>query len=119
MYDDYKDRVEFFLVYIREAHPTDGRQARINERHNIFVKQPAKYVERVAVAKEMCTQLDLKLPPLIDNLDDRVNQAYNAEPDRLYLIGVDGRIAYQGARGPRGFDPAELEVAIREAVRKE
>jgi len=30
MYDDYKEEVEFFLVYIREAHPIDGRQSVAN-----------------------------------------------------------------------------------------
>ena len=122
MYDDHNDQVEFFLVYIREAHPSDGWQSRtsegLNERQDIFVKQPTKYVERVAVAKEMCTQLKLKMPPLIDRLDDKVNKAYNAEPDRLYLVGIDGKIIYQGARGPRGFDPAELERAILETTGK-
>jgi hypothetical protein len=29
-----------------------------------------------------------------------------------YLIGSDGRIAYQGGEGPFGFKPRELEQAI-------
>ena len=29
--------------------------------------------------------------------------------DRLYLIGQDGRIAFQGVEGPSGFKPEELE----------
>jgi len=116
MYDDYKNDVEFFLVYIREAHPTDGRQSGANLRQKILVKQPTTYVERVAVAKTMCSKLDLKMPPLIDHLDDKVNRAYGAEPDRLYLVGRDGKIAYQGARGPFGFRPAELEQAIKKTT---
>jgi hypothetical protein len=117
MYDDYQDQVEFFLVYIREAHPSDGWQVGQNERQNIIFKQPTKYIERVSVAKKMCTELKLKMPPLIDQLDDKVNKAYNAEPDRLYLVGVDGKILYKGARGPRGFDPAKLEQAIVKATK--
>ncbi len=116
MYENHKDQVEFFLVYIREAHPTDGRQSDANVRQNILVKQPTTYIERIAVAKTMCTKLDLKLPPLIDHLNDQVNQAYNAEPDRLYLVGIDGKIAYQGGHGPRGFKPAELEQAIKKVT---
>ena len=116
MYETYKDQVEFFLVYIREAHPTDGKQSRANERQNILVKQPTKYFERVVVATEMCTKLDIKIPPLIDNLDDKVNKAYSADPDRLYLVGIDGKIVYKGAHGPRGFKPAELEQAIKEVM---
>jgi len=29
-------------------------------------------------------------------------------PDRLYLVGRDGRIAYRGAPGPFGFIATEL-----------
>jgi len=117
MYDDYKDEVEFFLVYIREAHPEDGWQTGVNVRQHIIFKQPTTYVERVAVAETMCAKLDLKMPPLIDQLNDKVNRAYNAGPDRLYLVGIDGRIAYQSDHGPRGFKPAELEKAILKATR--
>jgi Iodothyronine deiodinase len=52
------------------------------------------------------------MPVLIDGLDDAVARAYGAWPDRLYLIGRDGRIAFQGGEGPFGFKPDELEAAI-------
>ena len=48
----------------------------------------------------------------IDGLDNAVASAYGGWPDRLYLVGRDGRIAYQGGEGPFGFKPAELERAI-------
>jgi hypothetical protein len=35
-----------------------------------------------------------------------------AERDRLYLVGRDGRIAFQGGEGPFGFKPEELGAAI-------
>ena len=38
--------------------------------------------------------------------------AYGGWPDRLYLIGRDGRIAFQGEEGPFGFKPAKLAAAI-------
>jgi len=37
---------------------------------------------------------------------------YYPLPDRLYLIGRDGRAAYRGGPGPFGFVAAELEEAI-------
>ena len=33
-------------------------------------------------------------------------------PDRLYLVGVDGKVVYKGGRGPFGFRPADLSTAI-------
>ncbi|RMD95639.1 MAG: hypothetical protein D6814_12940 [Calditrichaeota bacterium] len=39
-------------------------------------------------------------------MDNRVSQAYAALPDRLYVIGKDGRIVIAAKRGPNGFKPA-------------
>ena len=66
----------------------------------------------------MCvTKLGIKLPAVVDRFDDAVEQAYSGWPDRLYLIGVDGRILYESRPGPFGFKPADLESALRKAVR--
>ncbi len=112
----YGDKVEFFMVYIREAHPIDGWATAANAKEGIVVKQPTTITERVAVLNEMCTKLDINLPPLVDGLDDKVNKAYSAWPDRLYLVGADGKVAYKGGPGPGGFKPADLELAIKKAI---
>jgi hypothetical protein len=36
----------------------------------------------------------------------------------LYLVGRDGRIAFQGDEGPFGFKPDELERAIEQELRQ-
>ena len=38
--------------------------------------------------------------------------AYAAWPDRLYLIDMEGKVAYAGGIGPSGFKPIELQQAI-------
>lgn len=107
MYKQYGGEVEFFVVYIREAHP------------NATFPQPTKLDERTAIAETMCSQLKLSLPTLIDGMDNKVGSDYGAFPDRLYLIGRDGKVAYKGGRGPFGFKPAELEAAVRKELGKE
>lgn len=52
------------------------------------------------------------MPALVDEIDDRVNHAYRAWPDRLYVIDEKGRIAYAGGRGPFYFSCDELETAL-------
>ncbi|HXA49297.1 MAG TPA: deiodinase-related protein, partial [Candidatus Acidoferrum sp.] len=42
---------------------------------------------------------------------------YTGWPDRLLLIGKDGRVVYRSEPGPFGFHPAELEQAIRGVLR--
>lgn len=113
MYKRYGKDVVFFMVYIREAHPVNGWQVENNRRDGVLVKQPESLAERTKVAAQMCQKLNITLPALIDNMDDRVNKSYSGWPDRLYLVGRDGRIAYKGGPGPRGFKPGELQQAIQ------
>ena len=54
----------------------------------------------------------MKMPLLVDTIDDRVGHAYSGMPDRLYVIDREGRVAYQGGRGPFGFKPGEMEQAL-------
>ena len=100
----YQGRVSFLLVYLREAHPSDGWQVRANRREGIEIPQPRTLTERKAV----CGLLRLPFPAVLDELDDRAGQAYQAWPDRLYVIGRDGTVAYRGGPGPGGFSTAEL-----------
>ena len=116
MYAKYGDDVQFLVVYIREAHPTDGWQVAQNTREQILFVQPKSFDARQQVAKQMCSVLKLSLPTVIDNLDDKVNQAYAAAPDRLYLVGRDGKIAFKGKPGPFGFRPRDLEAAIKSSL---
>ena len=51
-------------------------------------------------------------PALVDEMDDQVAADYAAMPERLYLIGTDGHVAYQGGMGPMFFRPSEWEEAI-------
>ena len=101
------------MVYIREAHPLDGASP-MGGGDNPIVEDPTSDGERKGVAKVCMTKLDLApMPALIDGVDDAVNQAYSAWPDRLYLIDFDGKVAYKGGPGPFGFSPDDLEAAIR------
>ncbi len=40
IYETYKDRVDFYLVYIREAHPTDGWQVQSNLDDHVAFLEP-------------------------------------------------------------------------------
>ena len=102
----------FFVIYIREAHPTDEWLVESNERDNVLYTQPTTMEERTEVASACALRLDLTIPMLIDDLDDSTDRQYYALPDRLYLVGRDGHIVYRSLPGPFGFIVAELEKAI-------
>lgn len=108
----FGEEVAFFVVYIREAHPVGSRRPD----RRVRVEEPETLEERAQVAGSCAADLDLRLPVLIDQVDDDVERDYSAWPDRLFLIDVEGRVAYRGGRGPRGFRPEELEAAIEDLL---
>lgn len=114
--EKYKGRAEFLLVYIREAHPTDGWQVKINEREGVLLPTAKNAEEKEDHASACVTKLDIRFTTLVDGMDNKVEEAYAGWPDRLYLVGKDGRIAWKGDVGPRGFRPPELEAAIRKEL---
>jgi hypothetical protein len=83
-----------------------------NDRVGITIAQPRTTKERVGVAEKCCTALKMSMPLLVDEMDDRVGNAYSGMPDRLYVIGRDGRVVYKGGRGPFGFNAGEMEQAL-------
>lgn len=95
-------------MYVREAHATDSpRPAR-----HVSIAQPVTYFERQEVASACSSALNVHIPILVDDMDNSVAQAYNAFPDRLFILNANATIAYRGDRGPRGFDVSEMEAAL-------
>lgn len=112
LFETYGDDVQFFVVYIREAHALDSR-APMASASTPLVEDPLHLEERRAVAQTCMRAIELdELPSLVDDVDDAVSKAYQAWPDRLVLIGRDGNVTYQSLPGPWGFDTDEFEGAI-------
>ncbi len=103
-------------MYIREAHPEEGWVITMNRDEDIRVQDPTSDAEREEVASSCALRLRIKMPVVIDPIDDRLASAYGGLPDRLYLIGRGGNIAFQGEPGPWGFDPETLATAIDEEL---
>lgn len=104
--------MEFLAVYVREAHPTDGWRMESNDRAGVVFAQPQSLKERIGVADKCCQSLQMTMPLLVDEIDDRVGNLYSGMPDRLYIIDQHGRVAYKGGRGPFGFKPGEMEQSL-------
>jgi len=112
MYQSWKDRANIFVVYIREAHPADGWRPLRGA-----PTDPKSETERRKLASDCAREMGLSIPFLIDDMKNTANRAYAAWPDRLYVIGADGRVAYKGARGPWGFRPQEAVKVLRRLVK--
>jgi hypothetical protein len=87
-----------------------------NLRDKVLFRSPHDEAERAFIAGTCVRKLGIKFPALIDGFDNRVETAYTGWPDRLYLIGPGGRIAYKSKPGPFGFHPEGLAAALHNVV---
>ena len=104
--------MQFYAVYILEAHPSDVWQMESNVRDKVVFASPKSFDERESVAGMCVRKLGIKFPALIDDFRNSTEQAYTGWPDRIYLIGRDGRVLYKSRPGPFGFHPDELKAAL-------
>ena len=112
MYEANKDKADFYLIYTKEAHATDSR--RPNEK--VAIKNHTNIKERAAAASSCLSDLKITIPTLLDDMQDSLATAYAAHPDRLFIIGANGKIAYSGEKGPWGFDAADMQKAFQQII---
>jgi iodothyronine deiodinase-like protein len=112
MYEAFRDRAAFNVVYIAEAHAEDGWQTTSNRQEGVVIKQHTTIGERRAAAHRCARELAITIPMLIDGMDDAACKAFSAWPERIYIIDREGTIAYQGGHGPYDFHPEEARAAL-------
>ncbi len=110
LYDTYKDIAEFRIVYINEAHAANGDWP-VEYAKEKGLNEHLTYHDRCTSADMMLVEEAVTIPCLIDNIDNKVNEAYAAWPDRIFVVQTDGTLAVAGKRGPFGFAPAINETA--------
>jgi type I thyroxine 5'-deiodinase len=100
-------------VYIQEAHPTDLWTQEANVRDGVLFASPRSNEERGETAATCVRRLGIRIPAILDGIDNKTERAYTGWPDRLYLVGRDGRIKYKSAPGPFGFSAGGLAGALQ------
>ena len=116
MYRRHADRATVAFVYIAEAHTTDGWQMEDNLEEDVLLANHVTLDDRFAAARAGVERLGLTLPVLVDGMDDAVSNAFAAWPERIYVIGTDGRVAHAGGPGPFEFDPDASAAALDELL---
>ncbi len=99
-------------MYVAEAHAADEWQLPANLEEDAVLTQQTTLEERRTQALETAERLGLSLPLLLDEMDDRASRAFAAWPERLVVVGADGRVAHPGSPGPWGFSPEEAQEQL-------
>jgi tetratricopeptide (TPR) repeat protein len=117
---EYHERVDFRLVYISEAHANGGPesqwQSTINQKEGIDLPAARNLTEKQDHASLCLRRLSLPFAVVVDGMDAAAERAYQAWPSRLYLVGRDGKVAFQTRLGELDFHAEDLERAIREIL---
>ena len=68
------DKAHVYVVYIREAHPAVGPAA-VSGSSRKGIADPKTIEERERVARDFAAELRMKIPILVDTIDDKVQGA--------------------------------------------
>ena len=113
IYEAYQDKVDFWWIYTKEAHASDGdRPSR-----SVKIAQHKTLAERKTAAATCSAGSVLKIPVLVDDMKNSVSSAYSALPERFIILNANKTVAYTGGRGPRGVDAAEFKAALEKLVK--
>ena len=116
--EQYKEGMDFYCVYIQEAHPDDGWQVQHNLDAGVVHDAPTTIEERAELAEVCVLELNFKMPMLLDNMSNEVDGKYNALPERLYVIDAEGIVRFKTVAGSHGFDPEAWAEAVAAEVGK-
>lgn len=112
----FADRVDFFCVYIQEAHPEGGWQVDVNLTDGVVFEQPRTADERAAIASTCVLRTGFRMPLLLDTMDNTIDRRFAALPERLYLLDADGVVAWKSVMGSNGFDVDVFAGALADLV---
>ncbi|HSI35846.1 MAG: deiodinase-like protein [Phycisphaerae bacterium] len=112
VYDEFRDRAAFLFVYVREAHP--GSTVRVVDERGeaglAKIDQPQSPEARAANAAVCRRTYALRMPVAVDSADNAVGKAYAGWPNRVVIVGADGRIANATRPSPGGTDARRLRA---------
>jgi hypothetical protein len=94
---DFRDRVAFLLIYIDEAHPTDGW---VMPGNPFEVARARSIADRRAAATEFRNRLGVEMPIALESMDLSAERVFGAFPNRLVIADADGTIVAIGPPGP-------------------
>lgn len=99
---DFSSVADFLVIYIAEAHSTDGWAFK----NNYDINQHQSLEDRLSAA-QVLVQSEPLCPVVVDEMTDVTTIKYGALPERLLILQA-GKVLYKGGKGPWGYNPAEV-----------
>uniref|UniRef100_A0A8C2VH56 Iodothyronine deiodinase n=1 Tax=Chinchilla lanigera TaxID=34839 RepID=A0A8C2VH56_CHILA len=107
--EEFSSVADFLLVYIDEAHPSDGWAIPGGSSLSFEVKKHRNQEDRCAAAHQLLERFSL--PPqcqvVADRMDNNANVAYGVAFERVCIVQRQ-KIAYLGGKGPFCYNLQEV-----------
>eukprot|EP00746_Dinoflagellata_sp_MGD_P034678 gnl/MRDRNA2_/MRDRNA2_18283_c0_seq1.p1 gnl/MRDRNA2_/MRDRNA2_18283_c0~~gnl/MRDRNA2_/MRDRNA2_18283_c0_seq1.p1 ORF type:complete len:234 (+),score=53.51 gnl/MRDRNA2_/MRDRNA2_18283_c0_seq1:91-792(+) len=105
----YKDKADFYYIYIEEAH---AKFQSINGEMN--TPKSTNIEERIKKARFWHSKTRAEVPLLVDNSEDEANLTFGAEPERFCIL-QGSKIAWQSDE-PRTYSVNMTKIALNEIL---
>ena len=96
---EYREDVNFLMVYIREAHPIGGREVPNNQYQ---VNAPTTLSQRCELAEDFDDRIEMQMPIVVDTINDTVADVYAPWPNRMVVVDGSGKIVDVGIAAAGG-----------------
>jgi len=108
LYRDFKNRIQFVSIYVREAHPGE------NYRHHTSEEQKMRH------ARDWVEQDEIQWTVAVDTLEGAIHQLYGPLPNSAYLIDRTGQVAFRALwAGQEGLLRDKIEELLEREERNE
>jgi thiol-disulfide isomerase/thioredoxin len=83
LYNEFGDRVEFIMLYVREAHPGEN------------YTQSVTMEEKLEKTRALKKFYDIQWTVAADNIDGDLHRALDPKPNSAYLVNSEGTIVFR------------------------
>jgi peroxiredoxin len=118
LHERYGERVEFRMVYIREAHPEGGDwESTINRREGVSLPVARSMDERAEHAAVCRRSMDISYETTLDAMDGVAEKAFDAYPSRAFVIDREGTVTFSTGLDEQRLHEEALEAALESVLR--
>jgi hypothetical protein len=114
---DFNSPIDFVIIYIKEAHASDGWK--FDGPQYSFIPNHKSLKDRLEAIKLMIEIGSINhengIAIYSDTMDDHTNHLFRGWPERFYVL-YDQNIIYQGQKGPAGYSVPSLQYFLKNNI---
>ncbi len=116
-YNELNAPIDFIIIYIKEAHASDGWK--FDGPQYSFIANHKDLQDRIEAVRVMIERgnitKEIKISVYCDTMDDHTNHLFRGWPERLYVFH-NQTILFRGENGPTGYSIPSVDYFLKKNV---